>query len=354
MTIGSGEKVFASRGGAVFGYALTWCFVFGALMKCVQVYTAARYMTLTGEHPMTHWGKLPGPRNWVPIVIGLLSLVCFPFWLVGLPKMLGDFIVWVFDLGQGDEIQELMLARLWGSAAIVVAVTLTMLQTYAILERVQTVIVVLLLLSVAGACLATRPDWISALVGTVVPIVPDYKDWIAIEYPKIAERPPWVALGVYLGALGGGTYDYIGYIGCLREKKWGLIGRADHSQTVSGTLSIGTDQDNVHRARRWLVAPKIDVGVSFAGILIFTLCFVLLGAAILHKQHLVPEGNELLKHQAGFLTNLHPSLKYVYHVGMFMAFWGTIYGAYELYTRTTYECIMPLHPKLRQLPHSRV
>ena len=49
VTIGSGETVFASRGGAVFGYALLWCFIGGGLMKFVQVYTAARYMTLTGN-----------------------------------------------------------------------------------------------------------------------------------------------------------------------------------------------------------------------------------------------------------------------------------------------------------------
>ena len=56
VTIGSGETLFASRGGAVFGYALLWCFVGGAVMKGIQVYTAARHMTLTGEHPMAHWG----------------------------------------------------------------------------------------------------------------------------------------------------------------------------------------------------------------------------------------------------------------------------------------------------------
>ena len=55
VTIGSGETVFASRGGAVFGYAMLWCFVGGGLMKFVQVYTAARYITLTGEHPIERW-----------------------------------------------------------------------------------------------------------------------------------------------------------------------------------------------------------------------------------------------------------------------------------------------------------
>ena len=71
VTIGSGETLFASRSGAVFGYTLLWCFIGGALMKGVQVYVGGRHMVLTGEHPMAHWAQLPGPRNWVPIVIGI-------------------------------------------------------------------------------------------------------------------------------------------------------------------------------------------------------------------------------------------------------------------------------------------
>jgi hypothetical protein len=45
---------------------------------------------------------------------------------------------------------------------------------------------------------------------------------------------------------------------------------------------------------------------------------------------------------------------YVYQVGIFMAFWGTIYGAYELYTRTGYECIRPISRKLRDVPIVKV
>ena len=56
VTIGSGETLFASQAGALFSYTILWCFVGGAIMKGVQVYSAARYLTLTGEHPMTHWG----------------------------------------------------------------------------------------------------------------------------------------------------------------------------------------------------------------------------------------------------------------------------------------------------------
>jgi Mn2+/Fe2+ NRAMP family transporter len=52
VTIGSGEVVWASRSGAMFGYGMRWCFLYECVFKAIQVYTAARHMTLIGEHPM--------------------------------------------------------------------------------------------------------------------------------------------------------------------------------------------------------------------------------------------------------------------------------------------------------------
>ena len=57
VTIGSGELVFASRNGAIFGYGLLWCFLYAGVFKAIQVYTAARHITLTGEHPLAGWAQ---------------------------------------------------------------------------------------------------------------------------------------------------------------------------------------------------------------------------------------------------------------------------------------------------------
>ena len=61
VTIGSGELVWASRSGAIFAYGMLWCFFYGGIFKAVQVYTASRHFTLTGEHPLESWKGLPGP-----------------------------------------------------------------------------------------------------------------------------------------------------------------------------------------------------------------------------------------------------------------------------------------------------
>lgn len=75
VTIGSGETLFASRGGAIFGYGgFLWCFVLLLLMKGIQVYTAMQIDGLghvtTGEDNHWYngfkeadWGGNWGPRK---------------------------------------------------------------------------------------------------------------------------------------------------------------------------------------------------------------------------------------------------------------------------------------------------
>lgn len=344
VTIGSGETVFASRGGAVFGYALLWCFIGGGLMKFVQVYTAARYMTLTGEHPIERWKYLPGPRGWVVWVLAVMTILCFPLWLSGLPKMLGGLTVWIL----GSEGQEIWGdPRIWGTAFVGLAIAITMVQSYGALEKVQTYIVSLLLLSILTAAAAAQPDWLAVIMGSLLPTMPAYESWMVDKYPAIASRSAWLEMGTYLGAVGGGTQDYFGYIGMLREKAWGLMGRSRGGEQQG--VSIAEDQDNVQLGRQWLRAPLIDSSVSFACVVLFTMAFVILGAAVLKPQHIVPEGAQLLSVQADFLVRLHPLLLYLYQLGVFTAFFGTIMAAYELYTRTAYECLRPVSRKVKQL-----
>ncbi len=349
VTIGSGETVFASRGGAIFGYTLLWCFLGGGLMKFILVYTAARYITLTGEHPVERWSYLPGPRGWMVWILAITSILCFPLWLSGLPKMLGGLTIWILGLEGtplwGD-------ARVWGTIFVVVAITLTVIQSYAALEYTQTFLVAFFLACILVACVASQPDWAAALAGSVIPRMPSYEPWVAASYPVIASRPVWIEVGTYLGAVGGGTYDYFGYIGMLREKKWGLLGQKIESGAKG--VSLAEDDENIRLGKQWLKAPFSDVSISFLCVVLFTFAFVILGAATLHPEQVVPEGQQLLTVQSGFLTILHPKLLYLYEAGVFLAFFGTILAAYELFTRTTKECLQPLLPAVRRAPLKKV
>lgn len=360
VTIGSGETLFASREGALFGYTLLWCFAAGAAFKAIQVYGAVRYITLTGEHPMTHWARIPGPRNWVPWTLGTLSIACFPFWMSGLPLLLGNIINWIGG-STGSPEALLFSARVWGTITIVLVIGVTWVQSYSALEKAQTVVVFLLLFCVVLAVAASRPDFAAALSGLLIPVIPSgYEPWVADSYPALVQRPPWVEIVAALGAIGGGTYDYVGYVSLLREKGWGALGlKADvdryriEAPAQAATLAIDVTPANLLRARHWLRAPKIDVGASFGSVLVFTACFVVLGAVILHPQRLVPEGSALMTHQAQFLTSISPALYWVYVAGIFAAIGGTVYGAYEIYARTAFECLAPVSAAVRRLSYAR-
>jgi len=123
---------------------------------------------------------------------------------------------------------------------------------------------------------------------------------------------------------------------------------------VPDKIHIDLDPENIKRARTWLKPAKIDISISFTAVLLFTLFFLLLGAAILHPNHLIPAGQQLLNHQADFLTQFHPFLLYLYQMGVVMAFWGTIYAAFEIYPRTARECVMPLNLSIAKVPEKRI
>ncbi len=362
VTIGSGETLFASRCGAIFGYALVWFIVAAVACKLIQVYTGARYMLLSGEHPMEAWARLPGPRGWFPACLGALSIFCFPFWLGGLAMMLGTAANWIVGLDTGSPEDQRLYAQLFGTGTLVLAAVLTLIQSYNVLERVQTVIVGVLLLAILAALVPAPVDWLQALRGSVDVHWPDYEPWLRTTYPNIAaDQTVLMALVVFMGAIGGGTYDYIGYLSFFREKRWGALGigrgattaHADADGDARERPVIAETPDNLTVGRQWLRPGVIDVFAGFVCVLIFSIAFYLLGAAILHPQHLVPDGFDLLTHQVRFLTQFGAGFKYLYQVGILMAFWGTIYGALEIYSRTAYECLRPLLARVRSTPFAR-
>lgn len=354
LTIGSGETFFAARGGAVFGYAIMWTFVLGCFFKWVQTYTSMRYLTLTGEHPIDRWAHFPGPRGWFPLLIGILSVLCFPFWLSFLPSLLGTLCKWMLHFG--DHLW-------WGTFWIVLCVSLTIVGGYGVLERAQQVIITLMIIAVLFSAFYFKPDWLSVLAGSFIPRIPDYAPWILEKYPDVAARPPWVEAVVYIGAIGGGTYDYIGYVGMLREKDWGVLGLpnlAEVQQRIyelkekGERIPLSEEEEDVKVGLAWTKAPAIDSVVCFASIIVFSMGFMIGGARILHAEQLIPSGLKLLEYQAQFLTRIHRWLLPVYDAGVFLAIAGTVYGAYETYTRTAFECLRTVFPGLRKITMKQV
>ncbi|MGH3386472.1 MAG: Nramp family divalent metal transporter [Nocardioidaceae bacterium] len=343
--IGSGEMIFSSRGGSIFGYALIWAFIVAAITKAALAYSMNRYMVVTGEHPMTRWATVfPGPKGWFPILFGATSIAVIPSWVSGLGLGIGDLI--------GED--RFGSGAFWATVLIVISAILSWFGGYDRLEKAQTVIVGFMLLAIAVSVVVLEPDWLGAL-GGLVPTVPEYADWLRADYPEIADRPVWLEIGAYLGAIGGGTYDYIGYTGMLREKKWGLLGHRDVKTFGDRFASVGhgqrlplsDDPAEAEKARAWTRAPLGDAVLSFAAITIFAMMFMINGASLLSEARLVPSDDQTLTHQAGFLTAVHPTFQYLYFVAVFFAFFGSLYAFWEMYSYTAYESLGAVSRKVR-------
>jgi hypothetical protein len=346
LTIGSGETVFATRVGAVFGYAVLWTAFITLIAKGALVYASNHYITVTGEHPMSRFARIfPGPRGWFPILLLITVVLSFPSFSSGLSIALGTYIQ---QAGFGN-------AQVWAVVLLLVAAALSYLGGYGPLEKVQIGVVVLLVVLVILAMFVSRPDWLGVL-GGLIPNVPEYQPWVAGKYPDLVARPVFVELVTFLGALGGGMYDYIGYTGLLREKRWGVLGHRDVDAIEDRISGIGRGEqiplserpEDVRNARQWTLAPLGDTLMSFAALGIFTIAFVVNGVAILGEQRRVPEDENILTYQAEFLTAIAPIFRFFYPLAIFLVFFGTIYALWEVYNRTFYESLGAVSERVRR------
>lgn len=332
LTIGVGELVFASRAGAIFGYRLLWYFLLVLLLKWVLVFASARHIVLTGAHPFQRAMDLPGPRGWFPMVLFVLALPCFPIWVCFHAGTLGTL---VSELLGTKTMLDGGIHLVWGMVILGALLALSLAGGYKALERIQIMIVLLMLAAVSAALFFVRVDWAAFLQGLFVPQSLAYPAWIHSQ-PEIASRPVWVELATYVGVIGGSSYDYLAYTSYLRDKQWG---RAGGGVTPAAVLD-GLDRRARDAACQWIRAPLIDCTLSFLAVLVFTAVFVALGSTVLGPQQKIPAGMDLLSLQAEFVTQVHPALRYLYFLGAFLAVLGTLYGTIEVAPAVLRELLM--------------
>jgi Mn2+/Fe2+ NRAMP family transporter len=325
LTIGTGELIFSSRGGAIFGYSILFLFTLVCLLKWTLAYSAARHMVISGVHPFERWMDLPiGPRGWLPILFFLLAAVAIPVWLSFHASVLGDLVA--FLTGTKHYLGGATI-HLWGCGLLFSVLLLSLAGGYSALERIQLFIVISMLVAMCFTLVLFRPDWIDLLLGFVVPQRFEYANWMLADerasVRKIVEQPVWAEVSLYVGVIGGAGYDYLAYTSYLRDKGWGNAGSSradlDRYQPADDELM-----------RQWVRAPLIDCTLSFAIVLIFTAVFVASGKLILGPAHQIPGDGAFLEHQAQFVTHLHPWLFPLYAVGAFLTMFGTLYGTLEV------------------------
>ncbi|MCA9028795.1 MAG: Nramp family divalent metal transporter [Planctomycetaceae bacterium] len=321
LTIGTGELIFSTRGGAIFGYDILYVFAVISLLKWGLVVSTSRHMVLTGVHPYERMIDLPGPRGWMPIMLLLMATVSLPIWISFHAGVLGNLTSWITGTrtamhGGAD--------YLWGAGILAMVLLLSATGGYSVLERVQLFVVTAMVLSSVISLIIYNPDWMDLFLG-MVPRPLAYPEWLSEKYPEIARHSVWVETTRYVGVIGGAGFDYLAYTSWLREKSWGVLpGKA----TPELIAEIAADPQ--HEARKWISAPFVDCAISFLLIIAFSAVFVASGTIVLRAEEIVPDESNLLNLQSRFVTQIHSILLPLYVAGAFLAMLGTLYGTIEV------------------------
>jgi Mn2+/Fe2+ NRAMP family transporter len=323
LTIGTGELIFSSRGGAIFGYRTLSLFLVILLLKWGLVLAASRHMVLSGVHPYQRMMDLPGPRGWFPLVLFLCAAVSVPIWISFHSGVLGNLMGWL--TGTSQSLRGGM-DYLWGAVILAVVLAITVLGGYSTLERIQLVIVAAMMLGAVVTLALYQPDWLAMLRGAFIPQSFAYPAWLSGAYPDIAAQPVWVETTRYVGVIGGAGFDYMAYTSYVREKAWGQSAEGPASAARLAEIACHP----THPVRRWVRAPLVDCSLSFLVVIIFSAVFVAAGTIILGPRHEVPDEKNLLGLQSAFVTGIHPWLLPLYVAGAFLAMLGTLYGTLEI------------------------
>ena len=323
LTIGTGELIFSSRGGALFGYRILFLFVVISLLKWGLVVASSRHMVLTGVHPYKRMLDLPGPRGWLTLTLFMIAAVCLPIWISFHSGVLGNLTAWMTGT---SEILGGGIDYLWGAAILAVVVVITAMRSYSTLERIQLIIVAAMVFCAGVTLILYRPDWLELLKGVFIPQSYIYPPWLSTEYPHIAGQPVWVETTRYVGVIGGAGFDYLAYTSFMRDKAWGQAGVGPASAKRLAEIA----GDPAHPVRRWLRAPLVDCSISFLVIIAFSAVFVASGKLILGPHHKIPDEKNLLNLQSAFVTGIHPWLLPLYVAGAFLTMFGTLYGTLEV------------------------
>jgi Natural resistance-associated macrophage protein len=337
LTIGAGELVFSSRGGALFGYDLLKFFMLICFIKWALVLLTGRQMVLTGKHPVHRWCELPGPRGWLVWVFILLGVLAFPIWIGFHAATLGTLAVHLL-------VQCGLPLRTFGGSHIVcglilLSAVMVLVQTggYERLERLQIGIVLLMLIGVMASLLMLGPDWLAIGKSLISLDALKYPDWVD-KYPTVAQRPLWMELAAYVGVLGGSGYDYLAYVSYLRDKGWGAAQTSEFSAQPIARQPVDSPTMQRHL---WYVF--VDSTVSFAIVFVFAAVFVVCGTVVLQPAQQLPEGSDLLTLQARFVEAGSAWLRPLYFAGTFLAMLGTLYGTIEVAPAVARELLLALN-----------
>jgi manganese transport protein len=304
--VGSGELIATTTLGAKAGFVAFWIIIASCLVKVAVQLEFGKHAILNGETAMKAFNLLPGPSikkgRWAVWSVFLLTTLK----IVQIGGILGGTAIVLNMLYGGISIAA------WAVITVLVAGLLVFKGYYSIVEKSSLVMI------------------LGFTVLTVASTVAVNYTAYGFTWADIASgfqfRLPASLIGVAFGAFGitGVASDEI-----IAYNYWCL-----EKGYAAYTGPRTNDEAWRKRAKGWIRVMYLDAVVAMIVYTIVTAAFYLLGASILHKQGLVPEGNQVIETLASLYTHsLGPEVKTAYLIGAFFVLFSSVFASLAAWTR---------------------
>ncbi|KUI45416.1 hypothetical protein AU197_13800 [Mycobacterium sp. IS-1590] len=270
--VGSGELITATTLGAEVGFLLLWLVFVSTFVKVAVQIEVARWSISTGQSAIEGYNRVPPrflKRGWVSY-LAVLMFLQFLTSQAGVLSAAGLALSLLVPIG-GDSPSTASVG-FWVLVMVVVAIAIHIANRYGIVEKVSTVLVVIVTAAVVVLVFGIQ----------VTPFAWSISDLAGGMQFQLAAGTMGVALAMF-GLTGVGAGEITSYsFWCVEKGYAAWTGPNDGSEAW------------VRRARGWISVMKKDVWVAWVIYTTSTASFYILGAAVLNPQGLVPAGNEVL------------------------------------------------------------
>jgi manganese transport protein len=310
--VGSGELIATTTLGAKAGFVTFWLILLSCVIKVMIQLEFGKHTVGTGQTAMQLFGKLPGPKfgkaRWSVWTIFIMAILK----LVQLGGILGGVAITM------NMAFPLLSVPVMALLIAVITALLVYKGYYGSLEK----------LSLYMIAFFTLFTFASLYFLKFTPYHLSYSDVLSgltFQFPKAALAFAFGAFGIT--GVGGDEIIHYNYW-CL-EKGYGS--------------HVGPKNDTPEwkaRAAGWIKVMQLD---AFLAMLIYTTvtaAFYLLGAAVLHKQGLMPEGYDMIETLSAIFTeSLGPWSKSFFLAGSFVILFSTLYSACGAWARQISDII---------------
>ena len=304
--VGSGELIATTVLGAQAGFAALWIIIISCLAKVAVQLEFGKHAILSGETVMSAFTKLPGPMigraHWsVGMVFGALLLKIVQLGgILGGTAMVLHMIYPNFSNG------------IWATIIAAFAAALVFNGKYNWIEKSSLIMIGMFTLLTLVALISLR---FTAYHFSLWDVLDGLQFQLSGEIVA-------VAIGVF-GITGVASDEIIAYHYWCLEKGYAAY-TGPRNETAAWKV----------RAKGWINIMYLDALFAMTIYTFVTVAFYLLGAAVLHKGAIIPQGNQVIETLALIYTqSLGAGIKTVYLIGAFFVLFSSVYASLAAWTR---------------------